>query len=146
MRRHAQRSSLRVVAGWHSAHGLRGQDGEWIAFDAARPGASPTVFVARLRRHEAIPQDDWRVIDRSASHPFWSADGSILYDLRTTPSSDLRNVVRAHRFDGSPGVTLGEPFTAFTSAEMVVPATSPVSRRLRRATRSSSCSVTSAAT
>ena len=48
-------------------------------------------------------------------------DGSILYDLATTPSSDLRNVVRAHRSDASAGVTLGEPFTAFTSAEMVVP-------------------------
>ena len=97
-------------------------DGEWIAFDAARPGAPPTVFVARLRMHEPAPQDDWRVIDRSASHPFWSADGSILYDLPTTPSSDLRNVVRAHRFDASTGATLGDPFTAFTSTEMVVPA------------------------
>jgi hypothetical protein len=97
-------------------------DGEWIAFDAARPGGPPTVFVTRLRTHEAVPQDDWRVIDRSASHPFWSADGSILYDLPTTPSSDLRNVVRARRFDSSTGATLGEPFTAFTSAEMVVPA------------------------
>jgi serine/threonine protein kinase/Tol biopolymer transport system component len=97
-------------------------DGEWIAFDAARPGGPPTVFVARLRPQEAVPQDDWRVIDRSASHPFWSADGSILYDLPTTPSRDLRNVVRAHRFDASVGGSLGEPFTAFTSAEMVVPA------------------------
>ena len=97
-------------------------DGEWIAFDAARPGAPPTVFVARLRMHEPALQDDWRVIDRSASHPFWSADGSILYDLPTTPSSDLRNVVRGHRFDASAGATSGEAFTAFTSTEMVVPA------------------------
>ena len=71
---------------------------------------------------EAAPPDDWRVIDRSASHPFWSADGSILYDLPMVPSSDLRNVVQAHRFDASAGVTLGEAFIAFTSAEMVVPA------------------------
>jgi hypothetical protein len=108
-------------------------DGEWIAFDAARPGGPPTVFVARLRKHEAVPQDDWRVIGRSAGHPFWSADGSLLYDLPTTPSGDLRNVVRARRFDSSAGATLGEPFTAFTSAEMVVPAningTAPVATR-----------------
>ena len=96
-------------------------DGEWIAFDAARPGGPPTVFAARLRMHESIQQVDWLVVDKSASHPFWSADGSVLYYLPTTPSSELRNVVRARRFDPS-SVALGEPFTAFTSAEMVVPA------------------------
>jgi Tol biopolymer transport system component len=108
-------------------------DGQWIAFDAAHPGGPPTVHVARLRIHEAIPQEDWCVIDRPSSHPFWSADGSILYYLPTTPSSELRNVVRASRFDATAGAPSGDPFTAFMSAEMVVPAnitaTAPVATR-----------------
>jgi Tol biopolymer transport system component len=108
-------------------------DGQWIAFDAARPGGPPTVYVGRLRIHESIPQADWCVIDRSASHPFWSPDGTILYYLPTTPSSELRNVVRARRFDTSGGAPLGESFTAFTAAEMVVPAsitgTAPIATR-----------------
>lgn len=107
-------------------------DGRWIAFDAARPGGPSTVFVARLRR-ELISPDSWVTVDRPASHPFWSADGSLLYYLATTPSSELRNVVRARRFDPAAGVPLGDPVAAFTSTEMVVPTmitgTAPVATR-----------------
>ena len=100
-------------------------DGGWLAFDAARPGGPPTVFVTRMRTHEIIAEDDWIVVDRSASHPFWSADGVFLYYLPTTPSREFRNVVRARRFDGAHDrVTLGDGFTAFSSAEMVIPALS----------------------
>ena len=100
-------------------------DGRWIAFDAARPGGAPTVFVARMRANEVIPETEWLSVERSASHPFWSADGDFLYYLPTTPSAEFRNVVRARRFTvTNEAVTLGDPFTAFASSEMVLPAAS----------------------
>jgi Tol biopolymer transport system component len=108
-------------------------DARWIAFDAARPGASPSVFVARLRGGELIRQEDWVTVDRSASHPFWSADGGFLYYLPTIPSTEFRNIVRARRFEDASGLSLGDSFTAFMSTEMVVPAalsgTAPVATR-----------------
>ena len=69
-----------------------------------------------------IPESDWVVVERSASHPFWSADGALLYYLPTTPSAELRNAVRARRCDRSSGQPDGDAFTAFASTEMVVPA------------------------
>jgi Tol biopolymer transport system component len=111
-------------------------DGQWIAFDATArnvnrslssgltsgPGGRPAVFVARLRVGDVIPQADWIAVDRSASHPFWSGDGSLLYYLPTVPSSELRNMVRARRFDSRAGGPSGEPFTALALTEMIVPA------------------------
>jgi len=111
-------------------------DGEWIAFDATArsvnrslssgitsgPGGRPAVFVARLRVGAVIPLAEWVMVDRSASHPFWSGDGSVLYYLPTVPSSELRNMVRARRFDSRTGVPAGEPFTALALTEMIVPA------------------------
>jgi len=111
-------------------------DGEWIAFDAtgrsvnrslssgitSGPGGRPAVFVARLRIGAVIPHAEWVTVDRSASHPFWSGDGSLLYYLPTVPSSELRNMVRARRFDSRTGVPAGEPFTALALTEMIVPA------------------------
>ena len=79
------------------------------------------MFVARLRGRDAIPREDWVAVDRSASHPFWSVDGDFIYCLPTIPSTDFRNVVRARRFDATAGLPLGEPFTAFSSTEMVIP-------------------------
>jgi hypothetical protein len=124
-------------------------DGQWIAFDATArgvnrtlssgltsgPGGRPVVFAARLRLGDSIPQADWIAVDRSASHPFWSADGSLLYYLPTVPSTEFRNVVRARRFDSTSGVPSGESFTALTLTEMIVPAamsgTAPVATRDR---------------
>jgi Tol biopolymer transport system component len=113
-------------------------DGQWIAFDGARRGVSgasalssgltsgpsgrPSVFVARMRTDAPIPEADWIVVDRSASHPFWSADGSLLYYLPTVPSLEFRNVVRARRFDAASGRPVGDSFTALTLTEMIVPA------------------------
>ena len=97
------------------------RDGRWVAFDAARPGGAPSVYVAPVRLYEPIPRDDWMPVDRSASHPFWSADGAFVYYLPTIPSSEFRNVVRARRLDGRSGVLLGEAITAFSSTEMVIP-------------------------
>jgi hypothetical protein len=42
--------------------------------------------------------------------------------LPTTPSVELRNTVRARRFDRSSGRPDGDAFTVFSSTEMVVPA------------------------
>jgi Tol biopolymer transport system component len=98
-------------------------DGRWIAFDAARTGGPPSVFVAPFRLREPISRDDWTAVDRSASHPFWSADGRFVYYLPTIPTSEFRNVVRARHFDSASIDTLGEAFTAFMSTEMVVPTT-----------------------
>jgi len=111
-------------------------DGRWIAFDAtsrgvgwatasgitAPLGGHPAVFVARLRGTDPIRQDDWVPVDRSASHPFWSADGSLLYYLPTVPSTEFRNVVRARHFDSMAGLPSGDSFTALTLSEMIVPA------------------------
>jgi len=96
-------------------------DGRSIAFDAARPGGSPTVFVATLDRMAPISESDWIVIDTESSHPFWSADGCLLYYLPTTPSNDLRSAVRARRLDATSRPE-GDAFTAVTLQEMLVPA------------------------
>jgi len=124
-------------------------DGQWIAFDATArgvnrtlssgltsgPGGQPAVFVARLRLRDAIPQADWIAVDRSASHPFWSVDGSLLYYLPAVPSIEFRNVVRARRFDSASGLPSGDAFTALALTEMIVPAamtgTAPVATRDR---------------
>jgi len=110
-------------------------DGQWIAFDATRIGRQPSVVLAPLRTGEAVALEDWIIVDASASHPFWSADGTLLYYLPTIPSTDFRTVVRARRFDATAALSLGEPFTAFTSSEMVVPASmsgmTPVATRDR---------------
>ena len=110
-------------------------DGRWIAFDASERGSRagrsgltsgaggrPGVFVARMRAGAAIPKDDWAEVERSASHPFWSVDGSLLYYLPTVPSTEFRNLVRARRFDAATGVPSGESFTVLTLTEMIVPA------------------------
>jgi Tol biopolymer transport system component len=122
-------------------------DGQWIAFDAiarsvnrslsseltSGPGGRPAVFVARFRVGGVILPVDWIAVDRSASHPFWSGDGSVLYYLPTVPSTELRNVVRARRFDSRSGLLPSEPFTALALTEMIVPAsmvgTAPVATR-----------------
>lgn len=94
-------------------------DGRWITFDAARPGASPSVFVAPFRR-DLIPAAAWVRVEDRASHAFWSADGRFLYSLPTSPSFEVRNLIRCRRFDSTAGVPSGEPFTACRLAEMVV--------------------------
>ena len=50
----------------------------WIAFDASRPNEPASVCVAPFRE-QLIPESEWVVVDRSASHPIWSADGRLLY-------------------------------------------------------------------
>jgi len=126
-------------------------DGQWIAFDATSrggggasalssgltlgPGGRPSVFVARMPTDEQIREAACLLVDRSASHPCWSADGSLLYYLPTVPSLEFRNLVRARRFDAASGRPLGDAFTALTLSEMIVPAamagTAPIATKYR---------------
>jgi Tol biopolymer transport system component len=115
------RSDL-LVSAEHSVTNPRlSPDGRWIAFDAACPGGPPTVYVARVRSGEVIPRDDWTPVVRGASHPFWSADGSLLYYLPTVPSTEFRNAIRARRFDDGIDPSSADELTVFESTEMVVP-------------------------
>ena len=95
------------------------RDGRWIAFDAARPAAAPAVFVAPFK-HELLLPDSWSRVEGQAGHPFWAADGRFLYYLPTSPSFEIRNLIRCRHFDPVDGVLTGDPFTAFASSEMVV--------------------------
>src|SRR3954453_6488246 len=61
-------------------------DRRWIAFDASYPGEPAGTGGSRATsacmspfRERPIPESEWVVVDRSASHPFWSADGRLLY-------------------------------------------------------------------
>jgi Tol biopolymer transport system component len=96
-------------------------DGRWLAFDAARPGASPSVFVAPLDGPVPIPESAWIAVDDAASHPFWARDGRLLYYLSTTPSMEIRGVVRARRFDPASRRPDGESMVVIALSEMVVP-------------------------
>ena len=130
-----EQRALLAAADYSISNARVSPDGRWIAFDATRVGRPPSVVVAPMRDREAVALDDWTIIDGAASHPFWSADGALLYYLPTIPSTDFRTVVRARRFDAMARLSLGEPFTAFTSSEMVVPASmsgmTPVATRDR---------------
>ena len=97
-------------------------DAHWLAFDATPPGGSPSVFVARLADGQAAVETAWTLIDTSASHPFWSRDGRLLYYLPTTPTVDIRNRVVARAFDPRDGSVGAERIDVLTLSEMIVPA------------------------
>ena len=95
-------------------------DGRWLAFDAARPGGSPSVFVARMDQGSPDGESEWIRVAPRASHPFWSRDGRLLYYLPTTPTVDIRNKVASRAFqDGRVGV---EELDVMTLSETIVPA------------------------
>ncbi len=96
-------------------------DRRWLAFDTATPGGSPAVAIARVDGR-ALEEAAWISVAPSASHPFWSRDGHMLYYLPTTPSVDIRNRVAARRFDPSGGRVEGETFPVLNLTEMIVPA------------------------
>ncbi len=99
-------------------------DRRWIAFDASRPGGQIGVFVSPFRE-QSIPESAWLVVARSASHPFWSADGRLLYYTPTGTNPLIRSAVRARRFDSASGLLEGEPVAVYTSTEMLMPAYLP---------------------
>jgi Tol biopolymer transport system component len=99
-------------------------DRRWIAFDASRPGEPASVFVAQLRG-QPMPESEWLIVDRSASHPFWSADGRLLYYTPTGTNPLIRSAVRARHFDSVSGSLEGEPIQVYASTEMLMPAFLP---------------------
>jgi Tol biopolymer transport system component len=98
-------------------------DGRWIAFDAAPPGEPETVFVAPLTK-QPIAESDWVVVDRLASHPFWSATGTIVYYTPRGTIPMVRSGVRGRRFMLETG-TLEQPLSVYASSEMLMPAYLP---------------------
>ena len=100
-------------------------DGRSVAFDAARPGEPPSVLVAPFRDASPIPETEWILVERAASHPFWSADGRLLYYLPMRANPMLRSIVRARHLDAASRLPEGEPIAVYTSIEMVVPAFLP---------------------
>ena len=99
-------------------------DRRWIAFDASRRSEPASVFVAQLGE-EPIPESEWVVVDRSASHPFWSADGCFLYYTPTGRNPLIRSAVRARHFTSASGRVEGEPIAVYASTEMLMPAYLP---------------------
>jgi len=104
-------------------------DRRWIAFDAshsgepARTGGSraTSVYVSPFRE-QPIPESEWALVDRSASHPFWSADGRLLYYTPTGTNPLVRSAVRARHFASASGVVEGEPMAVYASSEVLMPA------------------------
>ena len=107
-------------------------DRRWIAFDASRPGepartggSRATSVCVSAFREQPIPESEWVVVDRSASHPFWSADGRLLYYTATGTNPLVRNAVRARRFASASGLVEGELISVYASNEMLMPAYLP---------------------
>ena len=98
-------------------------DRRWITFDASHPGEPASVFIAPFRG-EPVPESDWLLVDRAASHPFWSADGRFLYYTPTGTNPIVRSVIRARRFD-TDGLVDGESISVFASTDMLMPAYLP---------------------
>lgn len=98
-------------------------DGRWIAFEAAVPGEPAMVFVAAMRE-PPIPEPDWVVVDRSASHPFWSADGTMLYYMPTGTIPMVRSSVRGRRFVSQTGPS-AESTAVYQLSELLMPAYLP---------------------
>jgi Tol biopolymer transport system component len=96
-------------------------DRQWIAFDASRPGESPTVYVSRFGG-QPVPEPEWQMVERGASHPFWSADGGLLYYTPVGTNPLVRSAVRARRFAAVSGLVEGEAIAVYASTEMLMPA------------------------
>jgi Tol biopolymer transport system component len=98
-------------------------DGRWLAFDAAPPGAPATLFVASMEK-QPIAESDWVLVDPFASHPFWSADGTILYYTPTGTVPMVRSAVHGRRWLPE-ARAVGERMAVFASNEMLMPAYLP---------------------
>jgi Tol biopolymer transport system component len=96
-------------------------DRRWIAFDASRPGEPLAVFVASLA-DEPVPESAWNLVERSASHPFWSADGRWLYFTPTGTNPLVRSAIRGRPFDAAAGLGSSSSSAVCTLNEIVIPA------------------------
>ena len=99
-------------------------DRTWIAFDASRPGEPASVFVAPFRE-ASIVESDWVVVGQRASHPFWSADGRVIYYTPIGTNPMVRNAVGGRYFDRVSGVADRDPIAIYASIEMMMPAYLP---------------------
>jgi Tol biopolymer transport system component len=115
----ADQQKVLESADWSIRNPRLSPDRQWIAFDALRPGESTSVCVAPFGG-QPIPESAWMVVDRAASHPFWSADGRLIYYTPTGTNPLIRSTVRACRFAAS-GCVDGEPFPVYASTEMLMP-------------------------
>jgi len=120
----AEQRELVQSAEWSIRNPRLSPDGRWIAFDASRPGEPVDVYVAPFRE-PPISEADWIVVDRSASHPFWSADGRFLYYTPTGTNPIIRSAVRGRRFSAASGRPEGESIAVYASTEMAMPAYLP---------------------
>ena len=100
-------------------------DGTRIAFDATPAGGVPATMVAPLEREVSVPESQWIVIEEGTSHPFWSADGRLLYYLPVTPNNDLRSGARARRIAVESIHPEGDAFDAISFGELFVPTMVP---------------------
>jgi Tol biopolymer transport system component len=107
-------------------------DRRWIAFDATRPGEMSSVSIAPLREPPVV-ESDWVVVDRHASHPFWSADGRFIYYTPIGTNPMVRSAVRGRYFDSTSGLADRDPIAVYASVEMMMPAylpgTAPIATR-----------------
>jgi hypothetical protein len=104
-------------------------------------GSRPTALASRSTPHHPAVrrQCSWRLSQgrcpfrkmpgpwstSPASHPFWSADGRLLYYLPIMPNTDLRSGARARRIGGASGRPEGDAFDAIAFKEMFVPTMVP---------------------
>ncbi len=65
------------------------------------------------------------LIDRAASHPFWSADARLLYYTPTGTNPLVRSVLRARPVTSDSRPVAGEPIAVYASTEMLMPAYLP---------------------
>jgi len=86
--------------------------------------SSPNVYVAPFRER-STPESEWAVVARAASHPFWSADGQLLFYTPTGTNQVVRSAVRARHFIAASGRAEGEPIAVYASTEMLMPAYLP---------------------
>ncbi len=118
-----QQHDLLVSADQSMTNARLSPDGRWITFDASAAGEPTTVFVAPLGA-APIPESSWLLVDRFASHPFWSADGTILYYTPTGTIPMVRSAIRGRRFAPESGA-VGERIEVYASTEMMMPAYLP---------------------
>jgi hypothetical protein len=64
------------------------------------------------------------LVDRAASHPFWSADGRVIYYTPVGINPLVRSAVRGRRLAAT-GRPEGEPIAVYASSEMMLPAYLP---------------------
>jgi Tol biopolymer transport system component len=98
-------------------------DRRWVAFDASRPGEPVSVFVAPFAA-QRIRESDWKLVETSASHPCWSANGHLLYYTPVGTNPMVRASIRARHVTAD-GSVAGESIPVFASNELLMPAYLP---------------------